>query len=207
MKLLLATNNAHKLGELAAHLGPLGIEVVSPGTVGGLPPVDEDRDTFAGNAVKKAVSGARASGLWTLADDSGLEVDHLDGAPGVRSARYAGEPCDDGANNAKLLEALAGVPAAGRGARFVAALALAEPGGRVVLAVEGTVRGRILESPRGTGGFGYDPLFEYGEAEGPVGRTFAEIGSEAKGAVSHRGRALAELSRRLPALLEAAAAE
>ena len=202
MKLLLATNNAHKRTELAAALAPRGIEVVTPADVGGVPDVDEDQPTFAGNAAKKAVSAARAQGLWSLADDSGLEVDALDGAPGVFSARYAGVHGDDAANNTKLLGALAEVPDADRGARFVAALSLADPEGRVVLEIQGTVRGRILHAPRGEAGFGYDPLFLFVEEGFPqTGRGFAELSLEEKAEVSHRGRALRELLERLPEAL------
>ncbi len=205
MKLLLATNNEHKRLELEAALAPLAVEVVTPAAIGGVPDVDEDRDTFAGNAAKKAVSAARASGLWALADDSGLEVDHLGGAPGVRSARYAGAHGDDAANNARVLAELGGVPEAERGARFVSVLALAAPDGTVALEIEGEARGRMLTAPRGTGGFGYDPLFLFTEEGFPqTGRTFAELTLEDKTAVSHRGRALRELLARLPDVLAAA---
>ena len=205
MKLLLATNNAHKQRELKALLAPLGVGVATPEDVGGIPEVLEDRPTFRGNAEKKAVSAARARGMWALADDSGLEVDHLRGQPGVRSARWAGAHGDDAANNAKLLRELAGVPQSARGARFVAALALADPDGDVPLVVEGEARGTILEAPRGSSGFGYDPLFAFAEPGRPqTGRTFAELAGEEKSAVSHRGRALRLLARSLPAILEAA---
>lgn len=205
MKLLLATNNAHKERELSALLAPLGIAVLTPREVGGLPEVLEDRPTFRGNAEKKARSAARARGMWALADDSGLEVEHLRGEPGVRSARWAGTQGDDAANNAKLLRALAGVPAERRGARFVAALALADPDGEIPLVVEGEAQGVILEAPRGESGFGYDPLFAFAEPGRPqTGRTFAELAGEEKSAVSHRGRALRLLARSLPAILEAA---
>jgi len=205
LKLLLATNNAHKARELAALLAPLGVAVVTPAEVGGVPEVLEDRPTFRGNAEKKAVSAARARGMWALADDSGLLVDALRGAPGVRSARWAGAHGDDAANNAKLLRELGGVPAGRRGARFVAALALAEPSGDVPLVVEGEARGTILDAPRGANGFGYDPLFAFAEPGLPqTGRTFAELAGPEKSAVSHRGRALRTLVHALPALLGAA---
>ena len=201
MRLLLATQNRKKLRELEALLAPLDIALATPSDVGRLPEVDEDQPTFAGNAAKKAASAARASGLWALADDSGLEVDALGGAPGVRSARYAGEPSDDGRNNARLLRELAAVPDERRGARFVCALALARPDGTLALAVEGTARGRILRAPRGDGDFGYDPLFLFTEPGFPqTGRGFAELSAAEKAEVSHRGRALRELAATLPGL-------
>jgi XTP/dITP diphosphohydrolase len=199
MRLLIASDNRKKRAELERLLAPLGCELVTPAGIGGLPEVDEDQPTFAGNAAKKARAGALASGLWTLADDSGLEVEALDGAPGVRSARFAGRHGDDAANNALLLERLAGVPEERRGARFVCALALCRPDGELELEVEGEVRGRILEAARGSGGFGYDPLFLFTE-EGfeESGRPFGELAPEAKARVSHRGRALRALTERLP---------
>ncbi len=205
MRLLLASRNAKKRAELELVLRALAVQIVTPDEVGGIPPVDEDQPTFALNAAKKAASAAGAAGMWALADDSGLEVDALGGAPGVRSARYAGEPADDARNNARLLRALEGVGAERRGARFVCALALARPDGSIALEVGGQVRGRILEAPRGAAGFGYDPLFLLDEAALPSsGRAFAELTGVEKSAVSHRGRALRELARRLPALSELA---
>ena len=202
MKLLVASNNAKKRAELEALLADLDVEVVTPNELGGVPDVDEDQPTFAGNAAKKAVSGAQATGLWTLADDSGLEVAVLDGAPGVHSARYAGTHGDDAANNRKLLDALAGRPAEERSARFVCALALAAPDGAVVAELFGETHGRILESPRGSGGFGYDPLFLFTEpGHAATDRCFAELEGPEKAAVSHRGRALSALAERLPSLL------
>ncbi|MCB9903051.1 MAG: RdgB/HAM1 family non-canonical purine NTP pyrophosphatase [Planctomycetes bacterium] len=204
MELLLASGNAKKLAEVRGLLEPLGVRVLAPQDVGGLPEVIEDRPDFAGNASKKAVEAAQHTGRWCLADDSGLEVDALDGAPGVFSARYAGEPSDDARNNAKLLEDLRGVPEPRRGARFVCALALADPAGRVVELVLGTARGRILEHARGTRDFGYDPLFLFTEEGHPeTGRGFAELEPAEKAAVSHRGRALRELLAKLPAHLGA----
>jgi XTP/dITP diphosphohydrolase len=201
MRLLIATQNPKKLRELELVLAPLRVERVTPADVGGLPPVDEDQPTFALNAAKKAQSAARAREVWALADDSGLEVDALGGEPGVRSARWAGEPADDARNNAKLLRALAGVPDERRGARFVCALAVARPDGTLAFAVEGEARGRILTEPRGNGDFGYDPLFLFTEPGfAQTGRGFAELDPAAKAAVSHRGRALAALARGLRAL-------
>ena len=202
MKLLLASNNQKKLAELQRILAGLEITFLLPVDAGGIPDVVEDAHSFAGNAAKKAASAARAKGLWALADDSGLLVDALDGAPGVLSARFAGRHGDDAANNALLLQKLRGIPPERRGARFVCALALARPDGSLALQVQGTARGRILEAPRGTRDFGYDPLFlftEPGFAASEQG--FAEIDPELKAEVSHRGRALREFARRLPAVL------
>jgi len=200
-RLLIATANAKKLRELEQLLASLEIEMVRPADVGGLAEIDEDQPTFALNAAKKAVAAARAKDLWTLADDSGLEVDALEGAPGVRSARYAGEPCDDAANNAKLLVALAKTPSAKRNARFVCALALARPDGTLALEVEGEARGRILFGPRGTNDFGYDPLFLFTEPGFPqCMRCFGELSAAEKAGVSHRGRALRRLGEELRAL-------
>ncbi len=206
MRLLLASNNEKKRDELVALLGPLSVEVLSPAEMGGLAPVDEDRDTFAGNAAKKAVAAARAHRMWALADDSGLEVDALDGAPGVRSARFAGDGADDGANNHKLLAELSGLPSERRGGRFVCALALADPTGEIRAELRGTAAGCILEAPRGVSGFGYDPLFLFTEEGQPgAGRTFAELSGQEKSVVSHRGRALRQLALRLPEILRAEA--
>ena len=183
MKLLLATRNLHKLAEIRAILRIPGLETIAADEVPGLPEVEEDAPTFEGNACKKARTLAQAGGLWTLADDSGLEVDALGGAPGVRSARYAGVQGDTPANNAKLLRRMEGL--ADRRARFRCVLALAAPDGRA-WTVEGTCAGRLLESPRGGRGFGYDPLFVPDGCE----QTFAEMEPEAKNRISHRAAAL-----------------
>jgi XTP/dITP diphosphohydrolase len=156
--------------------------------------VEEDAPTFAGNAEKKARAALARSGLPSLADDSGLEVDALDGAPGVLSARYAGAGHDDAANNAKLLDALAGVPDERRTARFRCALVFVDSDGTRLLA-EGACEGRIGHVGRGTGGFGYDPLFLL--AEDAAGRTMAELAPEEKNRISHRARALAKLAEAL----------
>ena len=153
------------------------------------PEIDESESTFAGNARKKATELARALGVWVLADDSGLAVDALNGAPGVLSARYAGEPCDDAANNRKLLEAIAACPDAGRGAAFRCALAVADAAGQVRLEAEGACRGRIIREPRGDHGFGYDPLFLIPEYH----KTFGELSPLVKHQLSHRCRAFAHL--------------
>ena len=209
VKLLLASNNSKKLAELtllldeAAELEPelaeLHLRLVLPADIGGLPDVIEDQPTFAANASKKARSAARASGLWSLADDSGLEVDALGGAPGVHSARFAGEHGDDAANNRLLIERLRDVPEPRRGARFVCALALARPDGSIALALEAQARGRILQRARGSHDFGYDPLFLFSEPGfAQTGRGFAELEPAEKSEVSHRGRALRALVQRLP---------
>lgn len=201
MKLLLASHNLKKLRELERMLEDLDVQIVLPSSIGSLAQVEEDQPTFRANAAKKASAAARASGMWALADDSGLEVDALGGAPGVRSARFSGPHGDDNANNALLLERLAGVPDERRGARFVCALALARPDGSLAAEIEGSVRGRILTARRGSHDFGYDPLFlftEPGYAE--TGRGFAELAPDEKARVSHRGRALRELAQLLPDL-------
>ena len=162
-----------------------------------LPDVVEDGETFAANARKKAAEVAQALGLWVLADDSGLAVDALEGAPGVYSARYAGEPSDDEANNRKLLEVLGPVPDEARGAAFLCHLALADPSGAIRLEAEGACRGRIIREARGPGGFGYDPLFLIPEYH----KTFGELGALAKHQLSHRSRAFARLRPELDRLI------
>jgi len=205
VRLLVATSNAKKLAEFARLFASRDLELVTPAALGGLPDVDEDEPTFRGNAAKKARAAAVHTRTWSLADDSGLEVDALGGGPGVHSARFAGAHGDDAANNRLLLERLTHVPDAERGARFVCALALARPDGTIVLEVEGTARGTILRAPLGTHDFGYDPLFLFTEPGfAQTGRGFAELDSAEKSAVSHRGRALRDLAARLPAELAAA---
>ena len=201
-RLLVATRSAHKLRELRELLS-LGPGVLVSLDDLGIPgdPV-EDGETFETNAAIKARFGLRASGLPTLADDSGIEVDALGGAPGVRTRRYAGEDATDEANNAKLLAALAGLPPELRGARYVCVLALALPGvagargGVPVITARGTCRGRIATEPRGTGGFGYDPIFEPA-SEPPGGRTLGLWTSAEKHAISHRARAARRMAPKL----------
>ncbi|MBO8129539.1 MAG: XTP/dITP diphosphatase [Peptococcaceae bacterium] len=188
MHLILATRNQNKVREIAAILEPYHIEVVSLDTYPDLPEVVEDGKTFEENAVKKARTIATLTGEMALADDSGLEVDYLNGAPGVYSARFAGEPKDDVANNRKLLQLLNGVPEEKRTARFRCVMALAEPSGRVQT-TEGTCEGVISFEPRGDNGFGYDPLFFVPE----FGRTMAQLDLETKNSISHRGRALEKM--------------
>lgn len=193
-RLLVATRSVHKLAELRELLALDHGELVSLDDLGIAGDVDETGSTFEANARLKARHGARVSGLPTLADDSGLEVDALGGGPGVRTRRYAGENATDKENNAKLLAALEGLPPERRGARYVCVLALAMPddagprGGLPMRLVRGTCRGRIAPAPRGTGGFGYDPIFEPA-SEPPGGRTLGEWSQAAKNEISHRGRA------------------
>ncbi len=199
--LIFATRNRGKLVELEALLGGLGgLELWSLDGFN-VPPIEEDGSTFHENAAKKARVVSQITGLPALADDSGLEVDALGGAPGVWSARYAGEGASDQANNDKLLAALAGVPAAQRTARFRSVVALADEAGSLggqVLYGEGRCEGVILEAPRGTGGFGYDPLFFAPE----LGATFAELGLGPKNDLSHRARAFRDLRPRLAAYFD-----
>ncbi|HUQ79173.1 MAG TPA: non-canonical purine NTP pyrophosphatase [Patescibacteria group bacterium] len=200
-RLLIATHSAHKLAELRELLRLEHGELVSLDDLGIADDPDETGETFATNARIKARFGARRTGLPTLADDSGLEVDALDGGPGVRTRRYAGPDATDRENNAKLLAALDGLPPERRGARYICVLAVALPpavalpragaGLRASLAIrlaQGTTRGRIATAPKGSGGFGYDPIFEPA-GEPPGGRTFGEWTAAEKHAVSHRGRA------------------
>jgi len=186
-----ATRNHGKVTELEALLSSVtGLEIRSLAGFT-VPEVIEDGDTFAANATKKALEVSRATGYPALADDSGLEVDALGGAPGVYSARYAGEDATDGDNNRKLLTALQGIPEPRR-ARFRSVVALADVAGGLadsVVLAEGTCEGEILAAPRGTGGFGYDPLFFVPE----LGGTFAELGVGTKNEQSHRARAFQSL--------------
>ena len=194
-RLLIATGNAGKLAEMRELLAAAGIDVVSPADAGWNPDVPETGETLEENAAMKARAGAAATGLLTLADDTGLFVDALGGAPGVRSARYAGEAQDPAANCARLLIALSGVRGEDRGAAFRCVVALAAPDGELRV-FTGETRGRIGGEPRGASGFGYDPLFVSAE----TGRTFAEMDSADKHRVSHRGRALAAVRGFLDAL-------
>lgn len=192
--LILATRNAKKRGEMVALLAPHGIEVRSLADFPDAPEVEETGTTFAENAALKAGEVAKALGQWTLADDSGLEVDALDGRPGVYSARYAGPDADDERNNDRLLEELKEVPDELRGAGYSCHLALADASGEIRLRVEDRCRGRILHQRHGVGGFGYDPLFLVPEYH----RTFGLIGPALKNVISHRARAFQKV---LPALV------
>ena len=194
-RLLVATRSRHKLRELREllELGD-GVDLVSPDDVGIPDEPEETGETFETNARLKARFYVHRSGLPTLADDSGLEVDALGGGPGVRTRRYSGRDATDESNNAKLLRELGSLPAERRGARYVCVLALALPGdegprgGLRTLVTRGTCRGRIARAARGTGGFGYDPIFEPA-SEPPGGRTLGEWSAEAKNEISHRSRA------------------
>ena len=183
MKLVIATRNAHKLEEIRAIFDFSNLEVLSAFDFPEIPDVIEDGATLEANAIKKAVEITSATGFWAMADDSGLEVEALDGAPGVFSARYAGEHCSYPDNNEKLLRELAGKNDCA--AQFRTVIALSDPEGSV-RTVEGSCPGVIIEELRGTNGFGYDPLFV------PDGytETFAELSSEMKNRISHRARAL-----------------
>ena len=225
MDLFFGTTNPGKLRELRRLVAGLPVRVVSPDDLGRpVPDVEEDGATFAENAAKKAIAFARVAGMHALADDSGLCVDALGGAPGVRSARWseeepgvelaspvcelpraaaaelgpvAGRAARDERNNDKLLGLLTGVPDVRRGARYEAVLAVAAPDGRIVAQADGSCSGRIGHERRGAGGFGYDPLFV---PEGMGGRTMAEISAEEKDAISHRGAAFRRLRAALAAL-------
>lgn len=183
-KLLVATNNAGKVAEFRALLAGCGWEIVTPADVGLELDVDETGQTYAENATLKATAFARASGLTALADDSGLEVDAMDGRPGVRSARYAGADLTHAARVEAMLEELRDVPEANRTARFRCVIAIATGEEDVQLA-EGTVEGRIADAPRGDNGFGYDPIFLLPER----GLTMAELPAGEKQRISHRGEA------------------
>jgi XTP/dITP diphosphohydrolase len=201
--ILFATSNPHKLDEVRPVLADLDIQVIGLDDLDlDVPEPEEDGDTFEANARIKALAYAEATGRRCLAEDSGLEVDALGGAPGVQSARYA--QCDgdrserDRANNDKLLAAMASVPDGQRSARFVCAMCLADPDGSVVTQTRGTYEGTIGRAPRGANGFGYDPLLWLPE----VGKTSAELEPKDKNARSHRGAA----TRALAAWLRSAAA-
>ena len=158
-RIIAASSNAHKIKEIQAIMGKFGMEVVSRDQAG-VPPfeIEEDGDTFEENSLKKAREIMKVTGQITIADDSGLMVDYLGGAPGVYSARFAGEQCDDLKNNDKLLNMLSGVPEKDRTAKFVSVITLVFPGGEILVA-RGECPGRIIETPIGENGFGYDPLF------------------------------------------------
>ena len=195
MDIVVATKNKGKLREIAAILGGLGVNLLSLADYPDCPDVVEDGATFKDNALKKALAVAAYTGKPALADDSGLCVDALDGAPGVYSARFSGPGADDLTNNTKLLDLLKALPDNRRGAKFVCVLAVAWPlsFGKKPIVVRGEVRGRIASGPKGARGFGYDPVFYYH----PARLTFAEMGPEAKNKVSHRYRALVKFQEAL----------
>lgn len=192
--LVLATSNPGKIRELTTLLKDFPVDVKNLSDFGPIPDIVEDGKTFEENAYKKASLTARYLGFAAMADDSGLEVEALNGAPGVRSARYSGEHATDAENNEKLLKVMAGKNE--RKAAFKCVISIAVPTGPA-LTYEGSCWGELLESPRGTGGFGYDPLFYSQE----LGKTFAEANMEEKTSVSHRGKALAEVREEFPKIL------
>ena len=202
-RVVIATRSPHKLRELRELLSLRHTDLVSLDELGVPGDPVEDGLTFETNARIKARFAAKATGLPALADDSGIEVDALDGSPGVRTRRYAGEQATDQENNAKLLGALNGLATAQRGARYVCVLAFATPsvdgGPPEIVTARGTCRGRIAAAPRGSGGFGYDPIFEPA-AEPPGGRTLGEWSAAEKNEISHRARAARRMSRKLAAL-------
>lgn len=200
--ILVATTNPGKIAEIRAMLGAEN-EWLGLGQVGAIDEIAEDGATFAENARKKALGYAKATGLWTIADDSGLIVDALDGAPGVKSARFSGARPDgadrrviDRRNMAKVLDLLSGVPEEKRTARFVCCLCLAAPE-KVLLDTEGTLEGLIIDREIGENGFGYDPIFFVPH----LNKTVAQLTREQKNAISHRGKAIAKLKPLLAELL------
>jgi XTP/dITP diphosphohydrolase len=194
-RIVLATRNEHKVGELRAILAELGVTVdlVGVSEYPDVPDVAETELSFSGNALLKAVAVAEATGLPAIADDSGICVDALNGMPGIFSARWAGKHGDDAANLDLLLAQVGDVPEEHRGAKFVCAAALAEPGGRQIVE-EGRIEGTLLRARRGEGGFGYDPIFQ------PLGYevSTAELSAQEKNRISHRRRAFAALAPHLP---------
>ena len=194
--LVIATRNPKKLEEIAAILGPLGVRTKALDDFADVPPVPETGETFEDNARAKALGYARATGEWALADDSGLEVDALDGRPGVRSSRWGGQDGNDRLNNETLMQALAEHPRQAWTARFRCVMALATPD-RVLAVTEGVCEGRITDPPAGSNGFGYDPHFYLPE----LGRTMAELPAEMKNRLSHRAHALEAMRDRLDRFL------
>jgi XTP/dITP diphosphohydrolase len=188
MELLLATRNRNKVVEMQHALDGTGWQVVMLSDIAGAPDVEEDGATFQENALKKARSAARVSRLWTLAEDSGLEIDALGGEPGVKSSRYAGEGASDTDRIRKVLTQLTSVPDERRTARFRCVMCLIDPAGNENC-FEGRCEGRIADSPRGSSGFGYDPIF----IPDVYDKTFAELGLGVKGNISHRARAMQQV--------------
>ncbi len=184
-EIILATGNKHKVEEMKEILKELDIKVIPMISFPEYPKTIEDGKTLEENAIKKAKEAAEFFGKWTLADDSGLEVDYLDGAPGVYSARYAGEKCLYDDTNNKLLSVLEGVPLEKRTAKFRTVIAISSPEGEIILS-EGKIFGIIALQSLGTKGFGYDPVFYIPE----YGKTFSELSTETKNSVSHRAKAL-----------------
>lgn len=192
-KIIAASSNAHKIKEIQTIMGKFGMEVVSREQAG-VPSfeIEEDGETFEENSYKKAKEIMKVTGQITVADDSGLMVDYLGGAPGVYSARFAGSQCDDGKNNEKLLTMLSGLSEKERTAKFVSVITLMFPDGETLVA-RGECPGRIIEIPTGENGFGYDPLFVPDGCD----KTFAQLSSEEKNLISHRAKALEKLEKLL----------
>jgi XTP/dITP diphosphohydrolase len=197
MRLVLGSRNKKKLGELAELLGDLPLELTDLSPYPDAPEVDETGDTFEANARLKACQLAPVLGAWVLGEDSGLVVPSLGGQPGVYSARWAGTHGDDAANNRKLLAELSGQSGDRRAAYYVSCAVLADPTGQVRAVAEGRCCGRIVDVARGSGGFGYDPLFEIPEYH----KTFGELSAVVKHALSHRGRAVGRLRPMLRAAM------
>ncbi|XZE32649.1 RdgB/HAM1 family non-canonical purine NTP pyrophosphatase [Pirellulaceae bacterium SH501] len=193
--LYLGTNNKKKIVELEKELRPRGFEIRVPKDFDDHFDVDETGSTFIENARIKAIAQAKHRGIWAIGEDSGLCVAALGGEPGIYSARFSGSGATDASNNALLLERMQHVPATDRSAYYVSTIALADPDGVVHLESSGECWGRVLTAPRGTGGFGYDPLFEIAEYH----QTFAEMGLGVKRAISHRARSLRSFLRQLDA--------
>lgn len=187
--MIAASSNAHKIKEIQSIMSKFGVKVVSRKEAG-VPEfeIEEDGETFEENSLKKAEAIMKATGKLTVADDSGLMVDYLGGAPGVYSARFAGEECDDAKNNEKLLKHLEGLPAEDRKAKFVSVITLMFPDGNTIVA-RGECPGRIIETPTGENGFGYDPIF----VPDGLSKTFAQLSDKEKNSISHRARALEKL--------------
>ena len=196
-QIVLATRNRGKIRELQALMKDFGIEVLSVADMEGVPEVEEDGTTFLENSLKKAREISTATGIMALADDSGLVVDALNGAPGVYSARYAGDNATDEQNYLKLLDEMKDIPDGERTARFKCVMVLCHPSGQWISA-EGACEGIISREPTGSQGFGYDPVFFVPE----LGRSMAQLSSEEKNAISHRGNALKKLREMLPEFLE-----
>lgn len=192
-RILIATGNKGKVREFAQLLLPLNIELITLADLPSMEEPEETGSTFRENAELKASYYAMQSGMWSMADDSGLEIDHLDGRPGVLSARYGGTGTSYAQKMNLVLEELANATEAERGAQFVSVIALSEPSGSIVINSHGVCRGKIANAPRGSNGFGYDPIFI------PVGfgRTFGEMADDEKRSLSHRGKASIQFIRKM----------
>ncbi len=202
MEIILATGNRNKLREFREMFSSGSVLIISQNEFKNCPEVIEDGQTLEGNALIKARAIAQHTGRITIADDSGLEVDFLNGAPGIHSARFAGADADDDKNNQKLLKELQGVPEDKRGAQFTCVIAIVNPVGEE-RTVKGSFRGCIIEEYRGKAGFGYDPLF----LDKVSGLTYSEMSAEQKNSISHRSQAIMELKKILPGFLNAVKAE